>query len=83
MIKENAISMAVAMGFRLDYDQWNEENKGWIRFVLSNDNLDEKNFRLIWYKEDSLEENLKRAANILFKAGQKAKIQQINEYISL
>lgn len=79
MIKENAISMAVAMGFKLDFDQWDVEDKGWIRFVLSNDYLDEKNFRLIWYKKDSLEQNL----NILFKAGQKAKTQQINEYISL
>jgi len=83
MKKENAISIAAAMGFKLDYDQWDIEDKNWIRFVLSNDDLDEKNFRLIWYKDDSIEQNLKRAANILFKAGQKAKIQQINEYIYL
>ncbi len=83
MTKENVISIAIAMSFKLNYDQWEIEDKEWIRFVLSNDDLDEKNFRLIWYKNDSIEENLERAANILFKSGKKAKIKQISEYISL
>lgn len=82
MEKEKAISIAEAMGFNMDYDQWDVDSKGWIRFTLP-DHLDEKNFRLIWYKDDSVDSNVKRGAQIIFKAGQKAKIQQISEYISL
>jgi hypothetical protein len=83
MNKEAAIAAAQAMGFRLDYDQWDVAGKGWIRFVLNREELDEKEMRLIWYQADPLESNLRVAANILFRAGQKAKALQITQYANL
>lgn len=83
MTKEEVIEIANAMSFNLNYDQWDIDGKGWMRFHLKNDDLDEKDMRLIWYKEDRIETNLRRAAVILFTAGQKAKVAQLNEYIHL
>ncbi len=80
--KETVITIAVAMGFHLDYDQWDVDGKEWMRFELDK-TLDEPNLRLIWYKGDGIEFNLRRASTILFKAGQKAKIKQLNEFIEL
>lgn len=82
MKKEEVIEIVESMGFRLDYDQWDIKDKGWVRFVL-NDDLDEKDLRWIWYEEDSLSENFSRGAKILFTAGQKAKIQQMNKFVQL
>lgn len=80
--KDAVVNIAVAMGFHLDYDQWDVDGKEWMRFELSPE-LDEQNLRLIWYKGDGIEFNLRRASTILFKAGQKAKIKQLNEFIDL
>ena len=82
MDKQEIIDIAAAMGFSLDYDQFYDPIKEWMRFQLK-DSLDEPVLRWIWYKNDSHEENFKRGANILFKAGQKAKTQQLNNYIDL
>ena len=68
MDKREVIKIAEAMGFHLDYDQW--DDKGWIRLELQK-TLDEPNLRWIWYKGSSDDENLGRVAQILFKAGQK------------
>ncbi len=83
LTKEKIIVIATAMGFHLDYDQWGATGKEWMRFELNNENLDEPDLRLIWYKDDPDENNFARAANILFKAGQKKKVQSINELINL
>lgn len=80
--KGKIIDIATSMGFILDYDQFDVDGKEWIRFVL-NDELDEKDLRWIWWKDNSLEINLSRGAKILFKAGQKAKINQLNQFIEL
>ncbi len=77
--KGKIIDIATSMGFILDYDQFDVDGKEWIRFVL-NDELDEKDLRWIWWKDNSLETNLSRGAKILFKAGQKAKIAQLNKF---
>ena len=82
MIKEEIIEIVTAMGFHLDYDQWDVEDKEWLRFQLR-DELDEPDLRLIWWKDVGDAGNFARAATILFKAGQKAKIQQLNQYINL
>lgn len=82
MTKEEIIHIVTGMGFHLDYDQWDVEGKGWMRFVLKEE-LDEKDLRLIWWKNVDMIGNLSRVATILFKAGQKAKIQQLNQFISL
>lgn len=80
MTKTQIIEIAEAMGFHLDYDQFKE--KGWLRFQLE-DNLDERDLRWIWYKDESDAINLGWGAKILFKAGQKAFKQRLNEYIEL
>lgn len=80
--KELIISIAVAMGFTLDYDQFDESGKEWMRFQLP-DSLDEQELRWIWWKDSSLTANLASGGKILFKAGQKAKINQLSEFIEL
>lgn len=82
LTKQNIIRICCSLGFTLDYDQWDVDNKNWIRFVL-NDKYDEKDLRLIWFKENRLENNLKQASTILFKAGQKAKVQQLSQLVEL
>lgn len=82
MTKEEIINNVSAMGFHLNYDQWDIEDKGWMRFQLKEE-LDEPNLRLIWWSSVSDIANFARAAEILFKAGQKAKMQQLNKYVNL
>jgi len=82
MTREEIINNITAMGFRLDYDRWDVGDEGWMRFVLKKE-LDESTLRLIWWRSLSDTTNFSRAAEILFKAGQKAKIQQLNEYVNL
>lgn len=81
MTKEEIINIIEGMGFHVDLDKWADED-GWIRFQLK-DELDEKDLRLIWWKDAPDYGNFQRAAGILFKAGQKAKMKQITEYINL
>ena len=82
MNKEEIISIVESMGFYLDYDQWDKDNKSWLRFKLRDD-LDEKDLRLIWSKNENLEWNFRRAAQIIFIAGQKEKMQQLQRYTEL
>ena len=82
--KEQAIEIATAMGFHLDYDNWVNPRYGesWLRFQLKEE-LDEKDMRWIWWKEQTLTQNLTRGAALLFKAGQKEKLLQINRFTEL
>ena len=82
MKKEEVIKIVESMGFHLDYDLWDKDGHHWLRFELKEE-LDEQDLRWIWYKELSLAENLERGAQIIFKAGQKAKLQQLNQFIEL
>lgn len=79
MIKTDVIDIATAMGFHMNYDQWDAPDKEWIRFELPK-SLNEQEMRWIWWKDVSLVENLRRGAQILFLAGQKAKVQDITLY---
>ena len=81
MTKEKVINIVSKMGFHLDYDQWSE--KGWMRFELNRSELDEKDLRLIWYKDVSNEDNFADAASILFRAGQKHKTLAISKLDNL
>ena len=83
MEKNNIIKIIQYMGFTLDYDQWDVAGKEWMRFELKDKSLDEKALRLIWWKDEPDYYNFKNAANILFKAGQKKKIQSINTLLEL
>lgn len=80
MDKEQIIDIAEVMGFQLNRDQWND--LGWLRFELSEE-LDEQDMRWIWYKDLTYERNFAEAARILFMAGQKAKMKQLTNYITL
>jgi hypothetical protein len=82
MTKKQVIEIATGLGFRLDLDRYNEKDKQWIRFELKEE-LDEADLRWIWFKDQTLEWNLERGAQILFKAGQKAFKQRLNEYVDL
>lgn len=82
MTKNQVIEIATGLGFRLDLDRYNEKDKGWIRFELKEE-LDEPDLRWIWYKGQTLTWNLECGSQILFKAGQKAFKQRLNEYIEL
>lgn len=77
MKKEEIVQICEACNFTFDYDRWDDQ--GYLRFVL-NEELDEPDLRLIWYKEDPSETNLNRMSQILFQAGQKAHIQRITKY---
>ena len=63
MNKEEIICLAESMGFKLDYDKWenidNSEfsNGEWLRFISIDDGLDERDLRWIWYKGYSDEQN--------------------------
>ena len=76
MEKEQVISIAQSMGFWLDYDQWGVDGKEWIRFYFKG--YDTTNMCLIWWKRETLDLVMKRAANIIYIAGQEHKIKQIN-----
>ena len=80
MKKEDVIENALALGFVLDYDQWDAEGKGWIRFQLEEANLQEKELTLIWWKDAILSANLHHAGQILFKSGRKSKVMELNNY---
>ena len=76
MTKKEIIRLVAALGFEVDFDRFNITPK-YIRFKLvgkhcsiSNFNFDTKEFKLIWYQDYSLEQNLFEASQILFKAGQ-------------
>lgn len=72
--------LAQAMGFFLDLDA--SEDKRWIRFQLRDD-LDEPDLRWIWRMDDTLYDNVKVGANILFKAGQKEKLNRLTTHTNL
>lgn len=77
LTKQEVINIAEALGFHLDYDQWDVKDTEWMRFQLPEE-LDEQHMRLIWYKNSNLTA-ISRAKTIIFQAGQKYKIQQINK----
>lgn len=83
MEKEQIINIITSMGFFLDVDEWDTPNKEWMRFELENRSLDERDLRFIWYRRDTHSENMREVANILFKAGQKFKLQQLQKLENL
>lgn len=85
MNKEEIINYASELGFHLDYDKWNNDNKGdystgdWLRFCLPKE-LDEKDLRWIWYKNDSFINNQNRGLYILQRAKKKKEILEFLKY---
>jgi hypothetical protein len=81
MNKEQVITIAQSMGFVLDYDQWDVEGKEWLRFHFKGYNT--KDMYLIWCKSESLDSNLREAANIIYRAGQQFKVKQLTTYTDI
>lgn len=87
MNKEDIILIAESKGFKLDYDKFDDkEYKGdssklrFLRFVSTDDFLDEKDLRWIWYKEDSDEDNIKRGIYIKSRLDKKKQIKEFLKY---
>jgi hypothetical protein len=84
--KEQIISLAESIGFKLDYDKWdnpdtNEFSNGkWLRFISQDESLDERELRWIWYKEDSDEDNYKRGQYIKSRLDKKRSIKDFLKY---
>lgn len=65
MKKEEIITLAESMNFVLDYDKFDDKeypgdsnNLRYLRFISNDDELDEKDLRWIWYKNDEDETNI-------------------------
>jgi hypothetical protein len=64
MNKQEIIALAESMNFKLDYDKWintddSEYSNGeWLRFTSTDDELDERDLRWIWYKIDDDVDNI-------------------------
>ena len=81
MDKDQVITIVQSMGFVLDYDKWDVEGKEWLRFDFKG--YDTKDMCLIWWKSESIESNLREAANIIYRAGQKFKVKQLTTYTDI
>jgi len=85
MIKEEIIKYAESLGFHLDYDKWDNQDKGefsngdWLRFQLPED-LDEKDLRWIWYKNKLDDWNIKNGLHIQARGIKKKQIQEFLKY---
>lgn len=86
-MKEEIINLANSMGFKLDYDKYDDKeypgdsnNLRFLRFVSKEDNLDEKDLRWIWYKDDNYENNLNRGLYIQSRLNRKKEIQEFLRY---
>jgi hypothetical protein len=80
--RDKLIEIAESMGFTLDNDAWDKETGlQYLRFVLPED-LHEYELTWVCLRQHNLATHLKRGSEILFKAGQKAKINQINNKIN-
>lgn len=80
MKKDKIIEYAEAQGFKLDYDQSEVEGKKWMRFVSTDDELDEADLRWIWYMEDSLKDNFARGNYIQARLQKKKQVQDFLKY---
>lgn len=85
MNKEEIIKYAAELGFHLDYDKWDGISQGtsntdkWMRFCLPKE-LDERDLRWIWYKDDTFVNNQNRGLNILQRAKKKKEILDFLKY---
>jgi hypothetical protein len=87
MEKIRIIEVAKSMGFKLDYDKFDDKeypgdsNKmRYLRFISEDDSLDEVDLRWIWYKTDSDKDNIIRGRSIEVRLVNKKKIQEFLKY---
>jgi len=58
MKKEEIVTLAESMNFKLDYDKSDDEVLPYIRFVSVDDELDEKDLRWIWLINETDADNI-------------------------
>jgi hypothetical protein len=87
MNKEEIISLAESMDFKLDYDKYEDKeypgdsnNMRYLRFVSKDDSLDEKDLRWIWFKDSEDKENVIRGKVIQSRLIKKKQIQEMLKY---
>jgi hypothetical protein len=85
--KQEIIQIAESMGFKLDYDKFDDKeypgdsnNLRYLRFVSIEDDLDEKELRWIWYKKDSNQDNMQRGMHIQSRLNKKRQIIDFLKY---
>jgi len=79
MTKQEIITYAESLGFHLGYDQFEVEDKEWMRFELPED-VDEPDLRWIWWKDKSDEDNISMGLHIKGRAKRKREIQEFLKY---
>jgi hypothetical protein len=87
MNKNEIISLAESMNFKLDYDKYDDKeypgdsnNMRYLRFVSKDDSLDEKDLRWIWFKDSEDKENVIRGKVIQSRLIKKKQIQEMLKY---
>ncbi len=65
MEKEEIITLAESMNFKLDYDKFDDKeypgdsnNLRYLRFISNDDELDEKELRWVWFKNEIDADNI-------------------------
>jgi hypothetical protein len=80
MNKQEIIDILKKLGYTIEYDQWDIDDKEWIRFRHELDIEHEKHFALIFYKNHH-EQSWKEAARILRHIGQWQKVRQLQSFV--
>jgi hypothetical protein len=87
MNKQEIIQLAESMGFKFDYDKFDDkeylgDSNGlrYLRFVSTDDSLDEKDLRWIWFKDSEDKENIIRGKVIQSRLLKKKQIQEFLKY---
>lgn len=87
MEKNEIIEVAKNMNFVLDYDKFDDKeypgdsnNLRYLRFISNDDELDEKDLRWIWYKNDSDKDNLNRGLYIQKRLLKKRQVLNLLKY---
>jgi hypothetical protein len=88
MNKEEIVKLAESMGFKLDYDRFDDKeylgvannSLRFIRFISPDKTLDEPDLRWIWYKDEDYESNVNRGHYVLSRLNRKKEIQEFLKY---
>ena len=87
MNKKEIIDLVDSMGFKLDYDKYDEKeypgdsiNLRYMRFISKDEDLHEKDLTWIWYKTHTDESNINRGLYIQSRFTRKKEIQDFLKY---
>lgn len=87
MEKQQIIELAQTLNFIVDYDKYDDKeypgdsnNLRYIRFISNDNELDEKDLRWIWYKDDSDETNISRGLYLQKRLNKKRQVLNFLKY---